>query len=153
MSYAGCVNENSNFLMQMKITKRHIFYYIHQANGCVSLPSCSVQGPNYTCVFLHQYLYLSIRSSVVVHLFAIITASFSPFHISILLWGKLSFFYCSTKFLFVIISCPVNYPALPFFLNIRCILSVHQFILLQLSLLFPFSLQVLSVSFLLIFQI
>ena len=59
---------------------------------CVYLSSCSIQGLSYIRVVLFLYLYLSSFSFSWCTSIAIITSTFSPFHVSILLWEKLYFF-------------------------------------------------------------
>ena len=58
---------------------------------CAYFSSCSLLGLSYTRMIRSPYLHFfsfSFRCTF----FAIITSSFSPFQVSILLWGKLYFF-------------------------------------------------------------
>ena len=59
------------------------------------LPSCSIQGLSYTHLVLSPYLYLSSLSFS--GKFFVTTSSFSPFQLSLLLWGKLYFFVVQTN--------------------------------------------------------
>ena len=94
---------------------------------CVYLPSCSIQGLSNTHVVLSPYLYLSSFSFSWCTFCAIITSSFSPFQISILIWGKCTFFVSFKQIPFCnFFLCPLKFLASPFLLNIRSFLSVSS---------------------------
>ena len=65
---------------------------------------CNIQGLSYTRVALSSYLFLSIFHSFI----AIITSSFIPFQVLILLWEKLYTLYHSSKNLFAIFLVSSN---------------------------------------------
>ena len=106
--------------------KKFVCVYVCE-RVCVYLPSCSIQGLSYTCVVLSPYLYLSSFSFSWYTFFAIITSSFSPFQVSILLWGKLYFFVSFKQISFCyFFLCSLKFLASPFLLNIRSFLSVSS---------------------------
>ena len=120
---------------------------------CVYLPCCIYQvvvyrAMSYTRVVLSPYLYLSSFSFSWCTFFAIITTSFSPFQVSILLWGKLYSFVSFKQIPFCnFFLCLLKYLTSSFLLNIRSFLSVSSklFINLYIIIEYPFSLLTFSV--------
>ena len=92
----------------------------------VYLPSCSIQGLSYTNVVLSPYLYYFSFAFCWCIFFAIITFSFSPFQVSILLREKTVLFCIVQTNFSNFLLFPLKYLAFPFLLNIRSFLFISS---------------------------